>query len=176
MTNKLLIANNIASMIFIVRGQKVMLDNDLADLYQVETKALNRAVKRNIERFPDDFMFQLSKKEWEALKVRCRIVTSPKGGGRQYLPYVFTEQGVSMLSSVLASKQAITINVQIMRTFIKMRQFALENKDLSERQIAMVEKYLIQYAKDNSAEIDKINEAINYLLDITKPAEIGFKI
>ncbi len=151
-----------------------MLDNDLAMLYGVETKVLNQAVKRNVERFPKDFMFQLNQEEWDAVRVRSQIVTSPKGGGRQYLPYVFTEQGVSMLSSILKSKQAIVVNIQIMRTFVKMRQFALENKDLSER-LAMVEEYLMQYSKDNNAEIDKINEAINYLLDITKPAKIGFK-
>lgn len=164
----------IQNLIHEIRGHKIMLDNDLATLYGVETKALNQAVKRNIERFPADFMFQLTQDEWEAVRVRSQIVTSPKGGGRQYLPYVFTEQGVSMLSSVLKSKQAITVNVQIMRTFVKMRQFALENKDLSER-LAMVEKHLMQYSKDNNAEIDKINEAINYLLDITKPSQIGFK-
>jgi len=151
-----------------------MLDKDLATLYGVETKVLNQAVKRNIERFPEDFMFQLTQDEWEAVRVRSQFVTSPKGGGRQYLPYVFTEQGVSMLSSVLKSKQAITVNVQIMRTFVKMRQFSLENKDLSER-LAIVEKYLMRYPKDNNAEIDKINEAINYLLDITKPSQIWFK-
>ncbi len=151
-----------------------MLDKDLANPYAVETKVLNQSVKRNIERFPEDFMFQLTQAELEVIRVRSQIVTSPKGGGRQYLPYVFTEQGVSMLSSVLKSKQAIVINVQIMRTFVKMRQFALENKDLSDR-LSMVEKYLMQYTKDNNTEIDKINEAINYLLDITKPAQIGFK-
>jgi hypothetical protein len=164
----------IKNLIYEIRGHKIMLDNDLATLYGVETKVLNQAVKRNADRFPEDFMFQLTQDEWEVIRVRSQIVTSPKGGGRQYLPYVFTEQGVSMLSSVLKSKQAITVNVQIMRTFVKMRQFALENKDLSER-LAMVEKYLMQYSKDNNAEIDKINEAINYLLDITKPAQIGFK-
>lgn len=152
-----------------------MLDNDLATLYGVETKVLNQAVKRNFERFPDDFMFQLTQEEWEVIKVRSQFVTSPKGGGRQYFPYVFTEQGVSMLSSVLKSKQAIVINVQIMRTFVKMRQFALENKDLTER-LTVVEQYLMQYAKDNNKEIDKINEAINYLLDINRPQKIGFII
>lgn len=165
----------IQNLIYEIRGHKVMLDKDLATLYGVETKVLNQAVKRNVERFPEDFMFQLTLEEWEAVKVRSQIVTSPKGGGRQYLPYVFTEQGVSMLSSVLKSKQAIIVNVQIMRTFVKMRQFALENKDLSER-LLMVEKYLMQYTKDNNAEIDKINDAINYLLDITKPSKIGFNI
>ena len=164
----------IQNLIYEVRGHKVMLNKDLATLYGVEVKRLNEAVKRNIRRFPIDFMFQLTKEEWEVVMVRSQIATSPKGGGRQYLPYVFTGQGVSMLSSVLNSEQAITVNVQIMRTFVKMRQFALENKDLSER-LAMVEKYLMQYSKENNAEIDKINEAINYLLDITKPSQIGFK-
>ena len=112
----------IQNLIYMIRGQKVMLDSDLAMLYEVETKVLNQAVKRNIERFPEDFMFQLTEQEWEDFKVRSQFVTSPKGGGRQYLPYVFTEQGVSMLSSVLKSKRAIQINVQIMRTFVKMRE------------------------------------------------------
>lgn len=165
----------IQNLIYEIRGHKVMLDNDLATLYGVETKVLNQAVKRNSERFPDDFMFQLTQEEWEVIKVRSQIVTSPKGGGRQYFPYVFTEQGVSMLSSVLKSKQAIVINVQIMRTFVKMRQFALENKDLTER-LTVVEQYLMQYAKDNNKEIDKINEAINYLLDRNRPQKIGFVI
>ncbi len=166
---------SIKNLIYEVRGHKVILDKDLATLYGVEVKRLNEAVKRNIRRFPIDFMFQLTKEEWDVVRVRSQIATSPKGGGRQYLPYVFTEQGVSMLSSVLNSEQAITVNVQIMRTFVKMRQFALENKDLSER-LAMVEKYLMQYSKENNAEIDKINEAINYLLDITKPSQIEFKV
>ena len=165
---------SIKNLIYEVRGHKVILDKDLATLYGVEVKRLNEAVKRNIRRFPIDFMFQLTKEEWDVVRVRSQIATSPKGGGRQYFPYVFTEQGVSMLSSVLNSEQAITVNVQIMRTFVKMRQFALENKDLSEL-LAMVEKYLMQYSKENNAEIDKINEAINYLLDITKPSQIGFK-
>lgn len=164
----------VQNLIYTIRGHKIMLDSDLAALYRVETKVLNQAVKRNIERFPQDFMFQLNQDEWEALRVRSQIVTSPKGGGRQYLPYVFTEQGVAMLSSVLGSKQAIAINVQIMRTFVKMRQYALENKEIFER-LSSVEHYLMQYAEENNAEIDKINEAINYLLDRTKPAKIGFK-
>jgi hypothetical protein len=165
----------IQNLIYEIRGHKIMLDNDLANLYGVETKVLNQAVKRNVERFPDDFMFQINQEEWEVIKVRSQIVTSPKGGGRQYFPYVFTEQGVSMLSSVLKSKQAIVINVQIMRTFVKMRQFALENKDLTER-LTVVEQYLMQYAKDNNKEIDKINEAINYLLDRNRPQKIGFTV
>jgi len=150
-----------------------MLDSDLATLYEVETKVLNQAVKRNIERFPQDFMFQLTEQEWEAFKVRSQIVTSPKGGGRQYLPYVFTEQGVSMLSSVLKSKRAIQINVQIMRTFVAMRKWAIENKDMAQR-LAELEHYFIEHCKDNERDMQKIYEAIGLLIDRTKPAKIGF--
>ena len=152
-----------------------MLDSDLAMLYEVETKVLNRAVKRNIERFPEHFMFQLTKEEFEALKVRCQIVTSPKGGGRQYLPYVFTEQGVAMLSSVLRSKQAIQTNIQIMDTFVKMRQWAIENKDMAQR-LAELEHYFIQHCKDNKTDIEELKQAMDLLMDRTKPAKIGFNV
>lgn len=152
-----------------------MLDSDLAMLYEVETKVLNRAVKRNIERFPEYFMFQLTKEEFEALKVRCQIVTSPKGGGRQYLPYVFTEQGVAMLSSVLRSKQAIQTNIQIMDTFVKMRQWAIENKDMAQR-LAELEHYFIQHCKDNKTDIEELKQAMDLLMDRTKPAKIGFNV
>ncbi len=161
----------IKNLIYEIRGQKVMLDSDLARLYGVETKYLNRVVKRNIQRFPDEFMFQLTKSEWEDL--RCQIVTF-KNDIRKYLPYVFTEQGVAMLSSVLNSEQAIQINIKIMKTFVAMRKLAIEHKDLQE-QITELRKYFIQYAKDNDEEIDRINQAINLLLDRTKPAAIGFK-
>lgn len=173
MSNDLIITNTIANKIFTVRGYKVMLDSDLAMLYSVTTFNLNKAVKRNIERFPDDFMFQLTKDEWNNLIFQNGI-SNTKRGGRRFMPYAFTEQGVAMLSSVLNSKQAIAVNIQIMRVFVKIKQFALENKELSEK-LANVEHYLIQYAKENNAEIDKINQAINYLLDITKPSKVGFK-
>ena len=163
----------IKNLIYTVRGHKVMLDSDLALLYEVETKVLNQAVKRNIERFPKDFMFQLTEQEWNDFKVRSQFVTSPKGGGRQYLPYVFTEQGVSMLSSVLKSKKAIQINVQIMRTFVQMRQWAIENKDMAQR-LAEVEHYFIEHCKDNEHDIRKLYEAIELLMDRTKPTKIGF--
>lgn len=117
----------IEAMIYSIRGQKVMLDSDLAQLYGVETGALNRQVKRNINRFPSDFMFQLSKIEDESL--RCQIgISNEVKGGRRYLPYVFTENGVAMLSSVLSSERAVEINISIMRIFTKLRSFhALEN-------------------------------------------------
>lgn len=163
----------IQNLIYEIRGRKVMLDSDLADLYEVDTKNLNKAVKRNIERFPEFFMFQLSEEEWHAL--RFQFGTSKHGkGGRRYLPYVFTEQGVSMLSSVLNSKKAVQINIQIMMTFVKIREFALTNKDLTQR-ISELEKYFMQYAKENNAEVEKINKAIDYLSDITKPSQIGFR-
>ena len=150
-----------------------MLDSDLAMLYEVETKMLNRAVKRNITRFPKHFMFQLTKEEYEAFKVRCQIVTSPKGGGRQYLPYVFTEQGVAMLSSVLTSKRAIQVNIQIMNTFVQMRQWAIENKDMAQR-LSELEHYFIEHCKIQKQDMQKIYEAIGLLNDRTKPTSIGF--
>ena len=114
--------------IFLFRGEKVMLDMDLAKLYGVETKVLNQAVKRNIERFPKDFMFQLTKEEAEFS--RSQIVTLKQGKNIKYYPYVFTEQGVAMLSSVLRSKRAIQVNVAIMRTFVKLRKILSSHKEL----------------------------------------------
>jgi hypothetical protein len=113
--------------VFVVRGVKAMLDSDLAALYEVETKVLNQAVKRNIDRFPKDFMFTLSKEEFKILK--SQNVTS-SWGGRRTLPYAFTEQGIAMLSSVLKSKKAIEVNISIMRAFVKMRQLITETGDL----------------------------------------------
>src|SRR3989304_2691214 len=117
--------------IFIIRDEKVMLSTQLAELYGVEPRALIQAVKRNIERFPVDFMFQLSKNEFENLK--SQFVISSWGGLRRATPYAFTEQGVAMLSSVLNSKKAISVNIQIMRAFVKIRRFILSNKDLARR-------------------------------------------
>ena len=119
-----------------LRGQKVMLDFHLADLYEIETKVLKQAVKRNINRFPTDFMFELNKEEFESL--RSQFVTSKRGGLR-YMPFAFTEQGVAMLSSVLNSEKAIAINIAIMRTFVSLRQFALNYKDLNDK-ITEIEK------------------------------------
>lgn len=122
----------IATRIYLVRGTKVMVDSDLAELYQVETKVLNRAVKRNLRRFPSDFSFQLTAEEDEAL--RCQIGTSNDGrGGRRYLPFVFTEHGVAMLSSVLRSDRAADVNVAIMRTFVKLREILGTNEDLARK-------------------------------------------
>lgn len=163
----------VRNMIYDIRGQKVMIDFELAELYEVETKYLNKVVKRNQERFPSDFMFKLTEQEWEGFKVRCQIGTSPKGGGRQYLPYVFTEQGVAMLSGVLKSKRAIEVNINIMRTFVNLRQWALDSKEYGQR-LRDIEKYFIEHCKDNEADIRKIYEAIDLLMDRTKPSSIGF--
>lgn len=170
MVNNLIPIQIIENRIFVIREVKIMLDSDLAQLYQVETKTLNRIVKRNIKRFPNDFMFQLTKEEWENL--RCQNGTF-KNDIRKYLPYAFTEPGIAMLSGLLNSDVAIFANIQIMRVFVKIKHYALENKEIYER-LSNVEKYLMQYAKENNAEIDKINQAINLLLDRTKPSQIGF--
>lgn len=122
----------IASRIYLVRGEKVMLDSDLAELYQVETKNLNKAVKRNPSRFPEDFMFQLTKEEADSLRLQTGTSNDTRGG-RRYLPYVFTEQGVAMLSSVLRSPRAVEVNVVIMRTFVRIREILASNRDLARR-------------------------------------------
>lgn len=124
--------SNIERMIYVIRGQKVMIDSDLAELYEVETKALNRQVQRNLIRFPGDFMFKLTSEEFEILK--CQIGTSNDSwGGRRYPPLVFTESGVAMLSSVLTSERAALVNISIMRTFIKLRSFLAIENSLSEK-------------------------------------------
>lgn len=161
----------IQNIIYEIRGYKVMLDSDLATLYEVETRTLNQAVKRNIDRFPNDFMFQLTKDEFKNLK--SQIVTSSWGGARK-LPYAFTEQGVAMLSGVLKSKKAIEANIQIMRTFVKMRQWAIENKELAQR-LTELEHYFLQHCKETDIEFKQIYEALNLLMERTRPTTIGFK-
>lgn len=133
----------IERMIVMFRGNKVMLDTDLADLYEVDVKVLNQAVKRNIERFPDDFMFQLTKDEYEYL--RSQIVTSSSWGGRRYLPYAFTEQGVAMLSSVLHSPRAVQVNIEIMRAFVKLREMLITNRALAVKLAELEKKYDAQF-------------------------------
>ncbi len=119
--------------IYLIRGQKVLLDADLAALYDVETRVLNQAVKRNRERFPEDFMFQLTRKESEALTSQIVISNATGRGVRRYRPYAFTEQGVAMLSSVLSSQRAIEVNIAIMRTFVRLRQLLATHEDLARR-------------------------------------------
>ena len=137
-------AERIEGSIYLIRGEKVMLDRDLAELYEVETRILNRGVKRNLTRFPEDFMFQLSAEE--AAGLRSQIGTSKKDrGGRRYLPYAFTEQGVAMLSSVLRSPRAIQVNIEIMRAFVRLRQMLASNAELSGRLDELESKYDRQF-------------------------------
>ena len=131
--------------ILLIRGKKVMLDADLASLYGVETRVLVQAVRRNLERFPADFMFQLSKEEVDFL--RSQIVTLKRGRGQhsKYLPYVFTEQGVAMLSSVLRSPRAIQVNIEIMRAFVRLRQMLASHAELARKLDALEQKYDAQF-------------------------------
>ncbi len=154
--------------ILMIRGQKVMLDADLADLYEVQTKVFNRAVRRNLDRFPSDFMFQLNDAEYESL--RSQFATSTRGrGGRRYNPLAFTEQGVAMLSSVLRSKRAVQVNIAIMRAFVKLREMLASHRDLSIRLDEMERKYSGQF-----------REVFAAIRELMKPPEkqrrrIGFR-
>ena len=175
---------NLAKLVFLIRGEKVLLDADLAMLYGVETGALNRAVKRNIERFPADFMLQLTPQEWEDLKCQIGIssasvsssgnssqtVISNEHGGRRAIPYAFTEQGVAMLSSVLRSQRAVEVNIAIMRTFVQLRRLMDSNRDLARRIEAMETRYDEQF----SQVFDAIKQLISE--DKTRKAKrsIGF--
>ena len=152
--------------IFFIRGTKIMLDKDLAELYCVKTKYLNRQIRRNAKRFPKDFMFLLTPQEVKNL--RCQIGTS-SWGGRRYRPYAFTEQGVAMLSSVLNSERAIQVNIQIMRTFTKLRQLMATHSDLKKKIEEMEKKYDYQFKV--------VFEAIKQLLEPSKEISkkrIGF--
>lgn len=147
----------ILNRIYVVRGEKVMLDQDLAEMYGVETKQLKRQVKRNTERFPKDFMFELTAKEFENL--RSQIGTSSWGGTR-YMPMAFTEQGVAMLSSILNSKTAIEVNIRIIRVFTKMREYALTHKEIL-MQLGKLEKEV----KGNSKDIENIFMVLRELIE-----------
>jgi predicted XRE-type DNA-binding protein len=196
--NELIIQERIAKAIYLIRKQKVMMDSELAEMYGVETKVLNQAVKRNIDRFPEDFMFQLTNEEWENLKsqfvtssetnsLRSQIVTIKKGNSlrsqtvtlekgrgkhRKYLPYAFTEQGVAMLSSVVNSPVAIHVNISIMRVFVNMRQWATNYEDLLRK---IGELSLSQ--SEHSQHIRNIYKIIEELVRpaITERKPIGYK-
>jgi len=136
---------HVERVILIIRGHKVLLDVDLADIYGVEAKVLNQAVKRNIERFPEDFMFQLTAEEAEFLRSQTVTLKGGRGQHRKYLPYAFTEQGVAMLSSVLRSPRAVQVNIEIMRAFVRLRQMLQSNSDLARKLTAMEKKYDAQF-------------------------------
>ena len=172
---------NLAKLVYVIRSEKILLDADLADLYGVATKVLNQAVKRNLDRFPADFMFQLTPEEWE--RMRSQIVTSYPGNSHMKsqtvtasrrkltaIPYAFTEQGVAMLSSVLRSQRAVEVNIAIMRTFVQLRRLMDSNRDLRLRIEAMETRYDEQFSQ--------VFDAIKQLIaeDKTRKAKlpIGF--
>ncbi len=152
--NELVAQEVIENKIVMIRGKKVMIDRDLAELYEVETKQLTRQVRRNIERFPEDFMFRLTDEE----NLRCQFGTSSYGG-RRYLPYAFTEQGVAMLSSVLHSKRAAQVNIAIMRAFVKLREILSTHKELAHK-LSELERKIEKHDVENQA----IFEAIRQLM------------
>lgn len=160
---------SIETHIFMIRGQKVMVDADLADLYRVPTKVFNQAVKRNLKRFPKDFMFRLTAKEMKIL--RSQIVTS-SWGGRRTLPYAFTEQGVAMLSSVLNSDRAVLVNIAIMRAFVKLREILTTHRELAEKIADLEKKY-----RQHDDKIQAVFDAIRELLEppqVSPKRRIGF--
>jgi phage regulator Rha-like protein len=157
--------------IFLIRGQKVMLDTDLAELYQVPTKVLNQAVKRNLDRFPQDFMLQLTNEE--VVSLRSQFVTSNLGrGGRRYLPYAFTEHGVAMLSSVLNSQRAVQMNILIIRAFVKLREMLATHKDLA-RKMEDVERQ----QKEHGQQLAAVYSIVKRLIDVPPKPQIpiGFR-
>ncbi len=172
MSDKLIIPDEVViSKIYYMRDQKVMLDSDLAELYEVETRVLNQQVKRNIDRFPEDFMFQLTEMEWETLKSQN---ATPSWGGRRKSPYVFTEHGVLMLSSVLNSKKAIAVNIQIMRIFTKLREMLTDNLSLK-LDIEEIKKKLSNHSKNIELVFNYLDELIEKK-DNEKPRkQIGYK-
>jgi len=163
----LLPVERIGRLIFLIRGQKVMLDADLAELYGVDTKVLNRAFQRNRDRFPDDFVFQLTETEFEDL--RYQIGTS-RWGGRRYRPYAFTEQGVAMLSGILRSRRAIQVNVEIMRAFVRLRRMLASNAQLARKLEALEKRY--------DAQFKVVFDAIRQLMTPPEPSKrkIGFLV
>jgi hypothetical protein len=175
MTNKseVLSPEGIAKLILTFRGQKVMLDADLAKLYGVATSNLNKAVKRNINRFPGDFVFPLTAEETSALRFQSGISKAAGRGGRRYLPYVFTEQGVAMLSSVLRSRRAVEVNIEIMRAFVQLRRFLSAHRELAQK-LAQLERKIGAHDE----QIQVIFTAIRQLMAPPEPSKrkIGFLV
>lgn len=153
----------IGSLVYIIRGKQVMVDSDLAMLYQVETKNLNKAASRNTDRFPEDFRFKLTKEEFDGLKFQSGTSNEGQGsrGGRRYYPYVYTEQGISMLASVLHSKVAVQVSINIMRTFVEMRRFIANNALLFEK-VSDIELKQLEYQKSTD---EKFNKVFRYIED-----------
>jgi len=172
------IIKSIENRIYVIRGERVMLDFDLASLYEVETKVLNQAVKRNIMRFPEDFMFQLTSKEWEGIQsqivatnnpnLKSQIVTSSWGGTRK-MPYAFTEQGVAMLSGVLKSEKAINMNIAIMRVFVDVRKILLKQSSINEQLTEIKERI-----GEHDVQLNELYNAMENLVD-EKIAQLKWK-
>ena len=181
----------IPNLIYEVRGHKVMLDSDLARLYEVEVKRLNEAVKRNAERFPPDFMFQLTDDEWESLgsqfvtsnnvSLRSQFATSNARGGRRYLPFAFTEEGVAMLSGILKSPKAVEVNIAIMRAFVQIRQFMLRQASKTD-EIRELKHMLLLHIDNTDTRLNEHSESIDQILHVLNnliehpapPRRIGF--
>jgi len=158
--------------IFLIRGQKVLLDSDLAEMYGVDTKRLNEQVRRNITRFPPDFMFELNENEYASLRSQIATIKSGRGAHRKYLPNVFTEQGVAMLSSVLNSDRAVQVNIAIMRAFVHMRELAASNREIARKLDELEKKY-----DKHDRQFMVVFDAIRSLLapPAAKKRKIGFK-
>ena len=191
MSKELAAIETVKAKIYTVRGVKVMLDHDLSELYSVTTGNLNLAVKRNLDRFPSDFMFQLSKDEWDSLTLQFAILKSGRGQHRKYLPYAFTEQGVAMLSGILKSKIAVEINIRIMRAFVELRKAISVNPDYEQlkEKVRRIESQMEAISTNNmvdgilvekklttmSADIRRISETLDNFQDgyivIKRPEE-----
>jgi hypothetical protein len=166
----MILTERIERSILLIRGHKVLLDDDLAELYDVQTKVFNQAVKRNRNRFPSDFMFQLTDEEYQSLRSQFVTLNTGRGRHRKYLPYAFTEQGVAMLSSVLRSARAVQVNIEIMRAFVRLREMLATHKDLAVKLEAMEKKY--------DAQFKVVFDAIRQLMIPPEPKKrkIGFLV
>jgi phage regulator Rha-like protein len=167
---ELILVETIEKKIYLIRGHKVMLDSDLAEMYGVATKVLLQAVKRNLNRFPGDFMFQLNNLDVAALRSQIVTLKSGRGQHRKYLPYVFTEQGVAMLSSVINSERAVQVNVAIMRAFVKLREMIASHRDLAKKLDDLEKKYDTQFR----VVFDAIRELMSPKTKMAK-GKIGFR-
>ncbi len=176
----LFVSDQIEQAIVIIRGQKVLMSTQLAEFYGVEPKRLIEQVKRNIERFPEDFMFQLTAEEWANLKSQIATSSLEHHGGLRKMPYAFTEQGVAMLSSVIRSKKAVEVNIEIMRAFVRLRQLLMMNKELAERILKLEQEMLQQGSKFGGME-GQIQKIFGLLQQLFNPppdppkTRIGFR-
>lgn len=172
--HQLIPTERIERCILLIRRKKVMLDVHLADLYQVSTGTLNQAVKRNMKRFPKDFMFQLTPKEMDEILISQIVISSSGHGGRRHLPFVFTEQGVAMLSSILRSDRAVQVNIAIMRAFVRLREWLANNKNFAHK-LAALERKLAEQDKKISSVFDAIQELMTSRVQKNE-RKIGFQL